>query len=90
MVMTSPFNRNIHASSCSAAFVRVALVRRLSCDPERLGDLRPGPSLLNCARHRGAFQLLGQAAEGDHRRERFSGIVGRGDLEDVIHAVNSR
>ena len=41
----------------------MSLVRRLARDAQRLGDLLPGPALVNCTFHRVTLHAVGQASE---------------------------
>ena len=72
-----------------ASGMGVAFVGGLAGDTERLRHLRPGPALLDRLRHSGSLELLGKASEGHHGGECLGGFIGRWDLQDLVHAVNS-
>lgn len=45
-------------------------------DAERIGDLAPGPALADRLLYGASFQLVGQAAQSDHRSEGCGRVVG--------------
>jgi hypothetical protein len=68
----------------------MALVGGLAGDPERLGDLRPGPPLLDGVGDAGALKTVGLAAQCHHRGERIGRVVREGETAELGgHVVNA-
>ena len=63
----------------SSASAGKPLVGRLRGDRERLGDLGPGPSLVDRPRHGGPFEAVGEPAQRHYRRERRGRVFGARD-----------
>jgi hypothetical protein len=63
----------------------VLLVRRLSCNTERLGDLRPGPAVGHGALDRPIFDAVRQTSKRTDSSECVRGIVGQ-RRECIDHA----
>ncbi len=66
----------------------MTVVCGLTGDAEGLGDLRPGPALLDRPRHGRAFQPVREPPQGDDRGECFRRIVRPRNIDSISHMSN--